>query len=45
MCKEPETPAVLVYLGFLIQFFQLISFPLDYSMPIKFPWNDGTFPT
>jgi hypothetical protein len=42
MCKENELPAILAYLGFFVEFLQLISFTMDASFPMLFPWNDGT---
>ena len=42
MSKEAETHRLFVYLGFVIQFLQLIGFALDYSLPVLFPWHDGT---
>ena len=39
MCKEVENASFFVGLGFLIEFLQLLSFPLYDHMRTAFPWN------
>lgn len=40
LSKDLESSSAIVVLGMLIEFFQLLSFPLDSTS--AFPWNQST---